>query len=69
MAEKVLIIHEDEASVLWSHLQNELKNTKWDPSDEESYLHLIFLKNLQLKIQKYLDNEPSAKDVIENPVM
>lgn len=63
MAEKVLIIHEDEASVLWNSVQSELKNTKWDPTDEESYCHLTFLKNLERKIQKYLDNEPSAKDV------
>lgn len=55
MAEKVLIINEMEASVLWDCLHEKLKNEKWNVLDEENYELLVFVKNLKEKFENYLD--------------
>jgi len=54
--EKVLIIHEDEACVLWHTVREGLAAGKWNPLDDENWATLVFLKSLEEKLGNYLDD-------------
>ena len=53
--EKVLIIHEAEACVLYHTVRERLAAEKWNPLDDENWATLIFLKNLEEKLGNYLE--------------
>lgn len=55
--EKVIILHEDEAATAWMMIQNCLKLRSWNLTDEEDWVLVVSLKNLEEKLRRYLDNE------------
>lgn len=62
--EKVLIIHEDEACVLWCTIREQLRVGKWNPLDDESWSNLLFLKALEKKLGDYMDAGADGPDVV-----
>lgn len=67
MAEKALIIHEDEAAELHHILIENLKRSFVDATDDEQWSMLLFLKNLEEKLRSYLEGSGSGQlcDVVE----
>lgn len=61
---KVLIIHEDEANVVFDLVMNHLKNGPWDLTDEVKANEARYLQGLRLKLEEYLDHG-KGEDVIE----
>jgi hypothetical protein len=66
MAEKVLIIHEDEASVVYHVLREYMKARKhWDLTDDEQWSQAQAMKSLEVKLELYLDcADASNRDII-----
>jgi len=54
--EKVIILHEDEANVVYCALLNHLKS-KWDLLDDSDWSQVVFLKSLEEKLRQYLDGK------------
>lgn len=55
--EKVIILHEDEANVVYSLIQEYLKLKTLDITDEEDWSLILYFKSLQEKLRQYLDGK------------
>lgn len=55
MAEKVLVIHEKEAVVLFDCVARRIVSPVWDLSNELDVSELEFLKALEKKLAAYID--------------
>lgn len=64
--EKVLIVREDEASMLLHALYQYVKKTHYDLSDDEQACEIRWMLDLQKKLTLYLDGQLD-KDVIILP--
>ena len=62
--EKVLIIHEDEAAMLYKAVRQAISSNDWNLLDDEMWCEVNCLKALDEKLQVYLD-EGTGRDVIE----
>jgi hypothetical protein len=55
--EKVVVLHEDEAGVVYSLIQEYLKLKTLDITDEEDWSLILYFKSLQEKLRQYLDGK------------
>lgn len=60
--EKVLVLHEAEASAVYDAIVRRLKAGPWDLSDESVANEALFLRHLRDKLEEYLD-KGTGKDV------
>lgn len=62
--EQVIVLHEEEACIVWEAVRKYLTDRKWDVTDEEDWSMLVNTKTIEEKIRKYLDHG-EGEDVIE----
>lgn len=53
--EEVLLMHEDEVSIIYASILASLKDKSWDLNDDSDWSQVCMLKRLADKIQEYLD--------------